>query len=92
MLLLTLVFFACCDDGSKVEITREEYLKLKGDTLPPDYPKIFRVDQGEYKIYLGSDGHEYYKVYIRGYHPFHYPDCVKCLVKDSVRIYIQTEE
>lgn len=62
-LLFTLV---ACETADQVTISKEEYQKLKGDTLGSEYPKPFKLyTEGlEYGInsdgiVLGSDKHEY---------------------------------
>ena len=84
-MLLLLTMISCNDD---VTISKEEYKKLKGDTVKPEYPKPFHF-KGEisynWKINSGEDGHEYLRN--DGFHEFvliHYPDCIKCIKKDSL--------
>lgn len=78
LVALTLFLLVSCSDN--VELTREEYNKLKG--LPA--PRSFTVDGRIYDVNTGSDGHEYYYVYIAtsGYvgsnRDFHYPGCELC--------------
>ena len=80
--ILSVLFLFSCNES--VTISKEEYDKLKGDTIKPEYPKLVRITEYErdikYEISLGSDGHEYmsnciscnWKVLI------HHPDCKKC--------------
>lgn len=86
--ILLIGLFSCNDDN--VTISKEEYYKLKGDTSSLKYPKFFTVNDQKYEIYLGSDNHEYYGMYIAtsAYHGydrhFHYPDCEKCRRRDTL--------
>lgn len=84
MLLMALIFTSCNDN---VTISKDEYNRLKGDTLKSEYPKPFKLyteglssydnDTG---IVLGSDNHEYlvwnYGSY--SYNIEHYIDCKLC--------------
>lgn len=85
MILISISVISCKDD-SKVEISTEEYNKLKGVEK-----QFFTVNDKTYEIYTGSDGHQYYSMDIceRGYHAetqyFHYPDCKKCFGNDSLK-------
>ena len=64
-----------CGESEKVEITKEEYNKLKGS----EYPKKVTIDDEDWEITLGSDGHEYCDNNgISWYICFHYPECKKC--------------
>mgnify|MGYP003436882476 FL=1 len=94
-ILLLLVGFSLlvssCNDN--VTIPKEEYEKLKGDTLKSEYPKPFKLHaEGlSYRgnldgIVLGSDNHEYL-VYNYGYtscNVEHYIDCKLCRSRESV--------
>lgn len=86
--ILVALLVSSCNES--VIISKEEYNKLKGDTVKPEYPKLFSVNDKDYSISLGSDGHEYYGIYlgIGGYSGetkfFHYADCKKCNLRDSV--------
>ena len=88
IILLFTTMFSCSNDN--ITISKGEYWKLKGDTTRSIYLKTFKVDEEEYIISLGSDGHEYYSMYINvtGYishkRYFHYPDCIKCIKKDTL--------
>lgn len=89
--LLMAVFITSCTQEGKVVIDKSEYESLKG-IKPPIYPKHFRVQDRDYEIYLGSDGHEYYNTWIgeSGYNvrqkDFHYPDCIKCQMRQGYKI------
>lgn len=87
LLIIIPFFLGSCGDDNTVKISKDEYLKLKGDTLVSKYPKPFKLyDNGLFSwsnsdgIALGSDGHEYL-VYDWGSHGQninHYIDCEKC--------------
>jgi hypothetical protein len=89
IILLFITMISCSNDNN-ITISKEEYRKLKGDTTRSGYPKTFKVDEEEYIIAVGSDGHEYYSMYINvtGYiahkRYFHYPGCIKCIKKDTL--------
>ena len=53
-----------CGNKNTVTLSKEEYSKLKVDTIKPVPPKTFKVDNSEYSILTGSDGHEYYSMLI----------------------------
>ena len=82
--LLTILLFASCNNSNTITISQEEYKQLKGDTIKPEYPKEFSVNNTVYHIYLGSDKHEYYGFrigtggYSSEFNYVHYHDCVKC--------------
>jgi hypothetical protein len=93
-ILLLLVGFSLlvssCRDN--VTITKEEYEKLKGDTLRSEYPKPFKLHTEDLNMHnsdgivLGSDNHEYL-VYNYGYNSCnveHYIDCKLCRSRESV--------
>ncbi len=88
IILLFTTIISCSDNN--ITISKEEYRKLKGDTTRSVYLKTFEVDEEKYIISLGSDGHEYYSMYIcvTGYisnkRYFHYPGCIKCIKKDTL--------
>ena len=96
IIIILLVTLVSCGSKNTVTLTKEEYSKLKGDTIKPIPTKTFKVDDSEYRILLGSDGHEYYSMCIGsgGYHVsnrhFHYPDCIKCK-KQTEELYNLTE-
>lgn len=83
LIILTLFLFSCNDN---VTISKEEYNKLKGDTVKPEYPKHLIIgylnkSRNEFLIELGSDGHEYahnINSYFEAYVCFHWVDCKKC--------------
>jgi len=88
-LLLVLLFVSCGDD--EVTLSKEEYNKLKG--VSSEYPKSFKFnDEGTnfygWKIVLGGDSHEYLRSNYSsdGLVIIHYPDCKKCLSRDSVNV------
>lgn len=71
----------------------EEIVSSITDTVKPTFcaltvqnnHKTFSVDGKDYTISLGSDGHDYYGTCIGGETKyFHYPDCQKCNLKDSL--------
>jgi hypothetical protein len=73
--------------GDQVTISKDEYEKLKGDTLNSEYPKPFKLHteglssyENSDGIVLGSDKHEYL-VWNYGYSSCnveHYIDCKLC--------------
>ena len=85
ILLFTLV--ACETTTDQVTISKDEYQKLKGDTLQSEYPKPFKLyteglssysnDDG---IVLGSDKHEYlvWNYSSHSCNVEHYIDCKLC--------------
>ena len=87
-LLLILSIVSCSDD---VILSKEEYNKLTSNVVLPEYPKKFNFKDKklgiyDWNIYLGEDLHEYLSndggnslIVI------HYPDCKKCLSKDSIK-------
>lgn len=87
-ILLTLILFSCVDNN-EVVISKQEYNRLKG-IKKSEYPKQFHFEDElaegwEWKIILGEDNHEY----IRneggnGFILIHYPDCNKCLKRDTL--------
>jgi hypothetical protein len=86
LLLFSLLLFSCNND--KIQLTQEQYKQLVGDTIKPEYPKTFNINENIYTIWLGSDKHEYYLILEAGYcyskvEYYHYPDCVKCK-KDTI--------
>ena len=93
-ILLLLVGFSLlvssCRDN--VTITKEEYQKLKGDTLRSEYPKPFKLqDEGlgydrPSGIVLGSDNHEYLVIWYNSNacNVEHYIDCKLCRGRESV--------
>jgi len=83
LIILTLFLFSCNDS---VTISKEEYNKLKGDTVKPEYPKPFKFREpsfganwANWAIVLGEDNHEYLvNNKGDGFGFIHYPDCKKC--------------
>lgn len=72
-----------CGNNDQIVISKEEYKKLKGDTIKSEYPKPFRLIEGaedNAEIVLGSDGHEYIEIdrYNHSYNVLHSPECIKC--------------
>ena len=72
-----------CGNNNQIVISKEEYKKLKGDTIKPEYPKPFQLlSEGNSKsrIVLGSDGHEYIELNWSNssYNVLHSPECIKC--------------
>lgn len=71
--------------GDNVTISKEEYKNLKGIK-----ERSFIVNEQKYEIYEGSDGHDYYETllgtggYSKDLRHFHYPDCKKCIRRDSL--------
>ena len=85
----SLVVSSCRDN---VTISKDEYQKLKGDTLKSEYLKPFKlhteglVYDNPSGIVLGSDNHEYL-VYNYGYNSCnveHYIDCKLCKGRESL--------
>lgn len=87
---IILGLFAASCSNDKVAISRKEYAMLKGDTLANKYPKEVYFDNNidaapSFKIYLGSDGHEY-QVHRQGHADnqwIHYIDCELCIKRRS---------
>ena len=74
-----------CGNNDQIVISKEEYKKLKGDTIKSEYPKPFLLIKGEghkSQIILGSDGHEYIEIVLNyrmdTYNVLHSPECIKC--------------
>lgn len=68
-----------------VEISKEEWQMLRGDTIQPKYPKPFKLysddlEDGEDGIVLGSDGHDYLVINnrLRAMNVEHYIECERC--------------
>lgn len=92
ILLITLIFTSCNDN---VTISKDEYNKLKGDTLKSEYPKPFKLyteglssynNDTDTGIVLGSDNHEYL-VYNYGSYSCnveHYIDCKLCKGRENL--------
>jgi hypothetical protein len=72
-----------CGNNDEIVISKEEYKKLKGDTIKFEYPKPFALyvgNENNSHIVLGSDGHEYIEIdWDRtSYNVLHSPECIKC--------------
>lgn len=89
IILLFITMISCSDNN--ITISKEEYRKLKGDTVKSEYPKPFYFegkDSGggfNWRIELGEDNHEYLRN--SGGNAFvliHYPNCKKCIKKDTL--------
>lgn len=91
MLLMVLIFTSCNDN---VTISKDEYNKLKGETLKSEYPKPFKLyteglswsGDTNTGIVLGSDNHEYL-VWNYGFHSCnveHYIDCKLCKGRENL--------
>jgi hypothetical protein len=90
ILLLIIAMFtlaSCVENSDTVEISKEEYKQLKGDTIKPKYPKPFELytDGLDYRnrnegIVLGSDQHEYLVTNFNNnsQNVEHYIDCELC--------------
>jgi hypothetical protein len=89
LLLIGTMFMlaSCVENSDTVQISKEEYRMLKGDTVRPKYPKHFELYEKELNnsqerngIVLGSDQHEY--LVIEHNHSSqtveHYIDCELC--------------
>lgn len=79
--------------GDQVTISKDEYEKLKGDTLHSEYPKPFKLyteGLSSYEnsdgIVLGSDNHEYLVIYYVSHscNVEHYIDCKLCKGRESL--------
>lgn len=78
-----------CGNDDVVTIPKEEYNRLKGDTIKPEYPKPFKLygyKNTSTRIVLGSDGHEYIEINWNrhSYNVLHSPECVKCKRIDTI--------
>lgn len=88
--LLILLLLVSCNDN--VTISKDEYEKLKGDTLHSEYPKPFKLHieglswENNAGIVLGSDKHEYlvWKFGSHGCNVEHYIDCKLCKGRESL--------
>ena len=89
LILLSLLASSCRDN---VTISKEEYQKLKGDTLRSEYPKPFKLQDGGLGydnpsgIVLGSDKHEYLVIWYNSNacNVEHYIDCKLCEGRESL--------
>jgi hypothetical protein len=89
-LILPLFLFSCGNDNT-IEISKEEYKKLKGDTATPEQSKeiIWFSNSGEQKIRTAKiENHEMmygmYNGWIEGFYMVHHPDCKTCK-KDTIK-------
>ena len=78
-----LILIGCGSNDNEVTITKEEFKKLTGDTIKPEYPKPFKLIGGtenNAEVVLGSDRHEYieFNWNSRSYNVLHSPECIKC--------------
>jgi len=73
-------FLFSCGNSEKVEISKEEYNKLKGLENPRKVN--FTESQSDQRITKASDGHDYYSQRVGGYSAqyiwLHYIECEKC--------------
>lgn len=84
--ILLFLVVSCETSTEKVTISKEEYQKLKGDTLHSEYPKPFRLYTEGLSSYngdgivLGSDKHEYlvWNYGLNSCNVEHYIDCKLC--------------
>jgi hypothetical protein len=83
-----LMLASCVENSDTVQISKEEYRMLKGDTVRPKYPKHFELyEEGlnqsreNHGIVLGSDQHEYLITDdgTNSKNVEHYIDCELCL-------------
>lgn len=81
--LFILTSMGCNSDT--LEISKEEWQMLKGDTIKSKYPKPFKLyrddlELGEDGIVPGSDGHEYLVINnrLRSMNVEHYIECERC--------------
>jgi hypothetical protein len=89
--LLTILMVSCGPDDT-VTIPKEEYQKLKGDTIKPEYPReVYWTNHrgnGTQGHIIKIENHEYLTGYgVEGSHTFfliHYPDCKFCK-KDTLK-------
>lgn len=90
--LLTILFVVglfACNDKDTVTITKDQLKALTKDST--DWELKFGDES--YPIAKGSDGHDYYFIYIAtgaytgGNRPFHLPSCRLCKKYDKVPSY-----
>lgn len=89
--ILPLFLFSCGNDNT-IEISKEEYKKLKGDTTKPEQSReiIWNDHRGrEETAYITKiENHEMmYGIYgddNRAFYMVHYPDCETCK-KDTIK-------
>lgn len=87
-ILTTLLLASCGSSSDEVVISQEDYKKLIGDTIKPEYPKTVEVlytnntwgVMREFTICLATDGHEYQRHYESDISDqwVHYGGCKKC--------------
>ncbi len=89
LLIGMMLMLASCKkaESDTVQISKEEYRMLKGDTVRPKYPKHFELYEKELNesqerngIVLGSDQHEYLITNdgLNSKNVEHYIDCELC--------------
>lgn len=93
LLIGAMLLLVSCKKPNTVEISKEEYKQLKGDTLKPKYPKPFELytnglDNFAEGIVLGSDQHEYLVNDIGSSSRTveHYVDCELCAARKKDEI------
>lgn len=80
LILFVAAVVTACHDSKPIVITEDQYKKLYVDSGAP----LLMVNNDTYPVYLGSDGHYYYTVYIAtgaytGHErPFHLGGCNTC--------------
>jgi hypothetical protein len=84
---IMLMLASCFEDSDTVQISKDEYRMLKGDTVRPKYPKPFELytnglsyQTTQNGIVLGSDQHEYLVTNFNSNTQSveHYIDCELC--------------
>ena len=89
LLVLLIPFMIGCGDSEKVILSKDEYNKLKGIETP-EYPKTINIDNHNrfhWVIFVSEDGHTYCSNNQGDdFCLFHYPECQKCRVSDSLMI------
>jgi hypothetical protein len=87
LLVLLIPFIIGCRDHKNVTIPKDEYDKLKG-IKAPEYPKAINIDihnAFHWELFVSEDGHTYCSNNGgHGFCLFHYPECKKCKVTDSL--------
>ena len=79
-----------CGNNDEIVISKDEYKKLKGDTIKPEYPKPFKLIGGvesNGQVVLGTDEHEYIEInrMEHSYNVIHSPECIKCKNVDTLK-------
>jgi hypothetical protein len=90
-LILPLFLFSCGNDNT-IEISKEEYKKLKGDTATPEQSKEIiwnNINGREQNAYVTKiENHEMmyglYNGWVEGFYIVHHPDCKTCK-KDTIK-------